>query len=967
MPVRPVIRSIKQKLSSYWDRSSATIHVFWVCRASTASALIGFALLWLAPQAQDVFLDHENPWLKEDLWTAVFFAMIALVWAAPIHYSARLLLQHHDWAVGPEFNLLTLAAQRNRLNQLEARYGWAARWVPRILGVTPFFAVFGALLGAARDLPTTLPPEHYALLREHLVRLTAWTVISGALFFLYMYYRQPITGFILRRPASAHREPRPLLPYLELAVNRRELARPTVMNARAQISKLDTRQHELNHDRNFGLLFLAVPTVFFFAAFFAPVDMAAITPRAPFLAIAFGAWIPLLTLLAWLSHRWRTPVFVLAVIASSLAIALWGDNHDIRLADSPVAAEVDLADLVDQWKANNAEEDCSPSCRPIIIAAAGGASRAGYFTAAVIGELIDRSCRAARREDPDAGCGLDSPFARRLFAISSVSGSSVGAATLMAALVDAANGAPPCRGHGLATPLPSRDLATWRGCAEALMAGDYLTPTVAGLAFRDWFSLRGLWRDRGALLEEAWDRHYRDVLNSADDHPDSSQARGPGLERPFSSVAPTGREGDPWRPVLVLNGASLETGRFILTTPLAPTYTPLKVSDEEGTDRAAEPAYSKSPVLPAGGPESGDDAGLRIFVNSHHLTELLADTRATPTTRESIVSAVLGLAYPERCNDPDPGARRVSDVPLSTAAHNSARFPLISPVGSIRNACGQIVDRIGDGGYLEVAGVISALQLGKALESLGLYPIVLVISNDPALDDPTATNARDRLCGPGAPRDGTGSGARDGPWCPDAADGQLLSWLASPLMGLVHTRSARAELGIADLRTASAAWSDDYNNARAAEERATSEPSAENVEGTEQSAERTPPGASEATAVKEPGDGATPPDEAEGSAATSPAAAAPEPPEDTGKDENRQRRDKAVSAFFQIRVYPELDNRAGTGNDVAYKNVSMSWWMSSAVQAYLDCQITEMHNEGQIDSLLAAIGIRFEPAQPECG
>jgi hypothetical protein len=72
-------------------------------------------------------------------------------------------------------------------------------------------------------------------------------------------------------------------------------------------------------------------------------------------------------------------------------------------------------------------------------------------------------------------------------------------------------------------------------------------------------------------------------------------------------------------------------------------------------------------------------------------------------------------------------------VQLSTAAHNSARFPFISPAGSIRNPDHNSVDQIVDGGYFENYGALSAKELALAVHAIQpeLAPFVLVISNDP--------------------------------------------------------------------------------------------------------------------------------------------------------------------------------------------------------------------------------------------
>ena len=76
--------------------------------------------------------------------------------------------------------------------------------------------------------------------------------------------------------------------------------------------------------------------------------------------------------------------------------------------------------------------------RPILIAASGGASRAGFFTASVIGKLLDTKTKLPSGEEigPEG-------VRNRIFAISSVSGSSVGAVMTIGALA-ASDGRQPC-------------------------------------------------------------------------------------------------------------------------------------------------------------------------------------------------------------------------------------------------------------------------------------------------------------------------------------------------------------------------------------------------------------------------------------------------------------------------------------------------------------------------------------------
>jgi hypothetical protein len=80
----------------------------------------------------------------------------------------------------------------------------------------------------------------------------------------------------------------------------------------------------------------------------------------------------------------------------------------------------------------------------------------------------------------------------------------------------------------------------------------------------------------------------------------------------------------------------------------------------------------------------------------------------------------------------------------------SARFPVVSPAGTIRakGDGGQNGDRVVDGGYFENAGVTTALDVARALKSEGVTPVLLWVQNEPtiALDDvKEAETPRSRL------------------------------------------------------------------------------------------------------------------------------------------------------------------------------------------------------------------------------
>jgi len=122
--------------------------------------------------------------------------------------------------------------------------------------------------------------------------------------------------------------------------------------------------------------------------------------------------------------------------------------------------------------------------------------------------------------------------------------------------------------------------------------------------------------------------------------------------------------------------------------------------------------------------------------------------------------------------------RELDDIRLSTAAHNSARFPIISPAGEIRNRQHQIVDRIVDGGYFENYGALGAMELAQAIRAIEpkLAPFVLVISNDPD-EDPDLTKV-------------------------DVADDRVLADISVPIAAVANTRTSRGRLAVGQLEAA---------------------------------------------------------------------------------------------------------------------------------------------------------------------
>ena len=187
--------------------------------------------------------------------------------------------------------------------------------------------------------------------------------------------------------------------------------------------------------------------------------------------------------------------------------------------------------------------------------------------------------------EEDGGTQRILPFGKQLFAISSVSGGSLGAAVTYAALADGQRRTgdmkePPCNekslkdrdwyaaaGKGLE---PSRNpTISWKACLQLLVAGDFLSPTVLGLT-RDPLPLRS--GDRAVLLEQAWEARYHNYTRSKDVAKDA--AKGAARDKGTLAEALTAirREVEKiekgWLPILLLNGTSVEDGKRIVTSDI---------------------------------------------------------------------------------------------------------------------------------------------------------------------------------------------------------------------------------------------------------------------------------------------------------------------------------------------------------------------------------------------------------------
>jgi hypothetical protein len=482
-----------------------------------------------------------------------------------------------------------------------ARLRWLAAVVPRLLGAAAIFLFGVACYVAGHPL--------YGPARFKLHLLGAGMMLAAVAFYLLVHYRRSIIGRLGRGVPTAAAE-----------------------SFEASGLKPNTRWYV-------GV-WLAAALVLLVLFWVAPVRFAPAFGPVALLLLTASVWVPLGSLAVYAGRRFDLPVMTTIVV---VAVVFSGtmDNHAVRtLAPPPGAAPPAVGDAFAAWMRPFGTPPPAGAGAPaprkptiFFVAAEGGGIRAAYWTAKVLAGLTD-----------------DNPaFPTRLFAVSAVSGGSVGAAVFDALLAERHAGRLPAGPNVLENQ------------AKGVLGEDFLSPVLAAMLYPDAvvhfipFSAALTSADRARALEGSWEASWRAHVG------DDRFAQG--FAALFAST--------PGLPHLLLNSTCVETGQRWVVSDLQ--------------------------LAPQTGDVVGDVGDARALIGA--------------------------------------------DVPLSTAAHLSARFPYVSPGGLVSaepTKCTHLVD----GGYFENSGTATLLDLMQALPDASMggpayLPVVISINNDPERDCPS--------------------------------------------------------------------------------------------------------------------------------------------------------------------------------------------------------------------------------------
>lgn len=314
-------------------------------------------------------------------------------------------------------------------------------------------------------------------------------------------------------------------------------------------------------------------------------------------------------------EKWTAGAF----LAASVALALWGEvrRGDCRALSGCYLVSAETVAPTDTLTGFRAWQQDRPRGAPIrLIAAEGGGIFSAYYTALYL----------AKRAD-----GEGSGFTGSIFAISGVSGGSVGAAAFWAVVKSGA-----CKDAAPETACHQR-------LAREILAQDYLSPVLARMFTAD-------------LVDR--------LLPYSSIFPDSRQDRARELELALSrnaeaSFAAARASAAPAAPA---------EAQAVLATPLAASWSPA----------------SGMPALFLNGTRVWD--GARLVMSPFAALRPLAVENLQKKAAEPCPDPA-GRAEPEYLMD---GA----GLPVTTAAFISARFPLVTAAARLQTRCGvrQVVD-----------------------------------------------------------------------------------------------------------------------------------------------------------------------------------------------------------------------------------------------------------------------------------
>jgi hypothetical protein len=436
---------------------------------------------------------------------------------------------------------------------------------------------------------------------------------------------------------------------------------------------------------------------------------------APAIAVLGVAGISLFGsgILTYLPMARGVPAATLLALLLAWVFGFWNDNHAVRVADN-AGAPVERRTPAEQFAAwQQAEPTANGGAAPVIlVTASGGGIRAAYWTASTLAYLEQK---------------LGAAFYDRLFAISGVSGGSVGAAayvTLKRAQLDSSQ--------------PGSLLAPVR----EVLGHDFLSPVVAGMLFPDlvqrFFPIPVALADRQRFLERSWEVAFTDPGRDLFRGPFKALYSGPTADR---------------LPSLLLNTTVVETGERAIVSNLKVDGLPQVIDlldpryqlTDIRTSAAAGASARFTYVSPAGTVDIADGEHIRLvdggyFENSGaaSMTDLLAALHDSGASIKPILMLIRNdPTAPNLCRRDGGGAQ-----PTGGDRFNSTVSEVTAPIEAL------LETRSARGWLAEVKAARLVEAMGGAVIEVPLAAVLQTRLNDVGPDAKTRAEVKSRYVEP---------------------------------------------------------------------------------------------------------------------------------------------------------------------------------------------------------------------------
>jgi len=419
--------------------------------------------------------------------------------------------------------------------------------------------------------------------------------------------------------------------------------------------------------------------IIFVLGLIVPIETSRVLDSYPLFSIWAGFAIAVLYGLQNVSERVGLPLTGIIVIGALVITAILPERHrghairDIQSGLDP-HERVALRDAFRVWQAS--QPGTGPTTM-ILVAAPGGGIVSALWTGISLGRLRD-----AHGQE----------FDRDLFAISAVSGGSLGSMLY-------ADAARPQTSDCLLAPSPGDPgegpgLTRFERALLQFAAIDHTAAVALRLIYLDdaasTYVNIGDYADRSGVLERSWEQAWHEAVTDQGCPPAGDPTLSHSLLSLWYRADADGMSLiEPWQgvPFLLLNGTSLTSGRRIVTSPFV---------------------FPAQPMLPQQVAQS--EAGAEV------------------ARLDTFAMDLLGLSS--------------NDLRLSTAVNNSARFPWIEPAGRLKitavNDGEYRYDLVVDGAYFDNSGartmhdlIAEIVDACRASDCRPMRLLVVQLSSDP--------------------------------------------------------------------------------------------------------------------------------------------------------------------------------------------------------------------------------------------